>query len=133
MLSIIQQTLDTSLIQAQEVLQLSLDQMKLNQRYHGPVGIDGLFFLNAEDEIKLHPCIEMNLRYTMGLLNLNLRKQLHPDSSGFWQIAYMDKDKWVKLSQKQQGVKLDGQLRKGILALTPPPITKGFMAYLELK
>lgn len=125
--------LDESLVQAQKVLQFSLDQMKLNQRYHGPIGIDGLLFLNSGNEIKLHPCIEMNLRYTMGLLNLRLRKQLHPESSGFWRIAYLDRNEWEKLHQLQNVSMVDGQLRKGIMTLTPPPHDKGFMAYLELE
>lgn len=125
--------LDESLVQAQKVLQFSLDQMKINQRYHGPIGIDGLLFLNSGDVIKLHPCIEMNLRYTMGILNLRLRKQLHPESSGFWRIAYLDKNKWEELIQTQQESIIDGQLRKGTMALTPPPHEKGFMAYLELE
>lgn len=35
-------------------------------RYSGPFGIDAMIILTPENQLKVHPCVEMNLRRTMG-------------------------------------------------------------------
>ena len=37
----------------------------LQARYVGPLGID-MMLVNTSEDIRLHPCIELNLRRTMG-------------------------------------------------------------------
>lgn len=44
-------------------------------RYHGCVGID-MLVCRHDDQIKLHPCVEINLRRNMGILALELYRHL---------------------------------------------------------
>jgi hypothetical protein len=109
-----------------------LKKMNLNRRYHGPVGIDALFF-KATDGVKLHPCIEINLRYTMGLVNLSISKHLHPDCKGYWTIQRINSDAWQDMQAQNPACLENGKWRKGVFMLTPPPKEEGVMALLNLR
>jgi hypothetical protein len=113
-------------------LMQALDRLRINQRYRGPVGIDGLFFKTPEKVVKLHPCIEVNLRYTMGLVNLFVAKQVHPESVGYWNIQRIASEEWQQWETKHPPRLKDGRWRKGLFMLTPPPKKAGFMAFLNL-
>lgn len=77
---------------------------KLN--YHGPVGIDAILYKNNKGDIFLKPIVEINLRYTMGNIALQLQKFLTKGSLGVWIIR--DAKNWKKLkSEKIAGISLD--------------------------
>lgn len=83
--------LKSALEEAQKHLTESLSQMNLNHYYVGPVGVDAILFMNKKEKIKIHPCIEINLRYTMGTYTLSLRSNIHPHSNAIWGIERLNK------------------------------------------
>jgi len=116
--------------QAADLLLNGLQRLEINKEYQGPLGIDAIFFEKEDGTIKLNPCVEINLRHTMGLLNLFLRKRVHPEKDGKWQIikgitSYED----IKLNEKQTK---DGLIFKGSVLLTPPTNKLGYAARLFL-
>lgn len=123
---------DEILAQAANLLTEALETLQLSQKYHGPVGIDALFFTDDTGLLKLHPCIEANLRYTMGLLNLSLRRLVHPQSSGFWCLQNASQSEWEQITSMYPIETKDGFPFKGALALTPPPKKQGYVAWLNL-
>src|SRR6185503_10009987 len=50
--------------------------------YLGPVGIDAFVYRTAQGEPRLKPVVEINPRYTMGRLTLELMRQTAPGSHG---------------------------------------------------
>jgi hypothetical protein len=51
----------------------------------GPVGIDAFVFRDADGAPRLKPVVEINPRYTMGRLTLELMRHVAPGSGGrFW-------------------------------------------------
>ena len=48
-------------------------------RYEGPLGVDLMIVRGPAGESLLHPCVEVNLRRTMGHVALALRRRLTPD------------------------------------------------------
>ncbi len=40
----------------------------LFQLYHGPVGVDMLVYRSTDGDYRIDPCVEINLRYTMGFV-----------------------------------------------------------------
>lgn len=122
--------------QGAQILKDSLIKLNIAGIYQGPAGIDALLFKNSKQQIRLHPCIEINLRHSMGLLNIHLRKHIHPLKKGKWQISMINKTQWDRLLQfhNQNNPQLeDGLIANELVALTPPPADKGFMAWLQLE
>lgn len=46
--------------------------------YNGPLGVDMMAYRDAGGDIHLHPCIELNLRMTMGIVAMNVARYLNP-------------------------------------------------------
>lgn len=70
------------------------EQLKINLSeeyapyYEGNLGVDMMIYLSG-NRFHLHPCVEINMRKSMGYLSLQLQKNyLHPDSKGFFAIEY---------------------------------------------
>lgn len=73
----------------QEGIQIILKEMKQSfGSFKGYMGIDAMLIKN-NNEMKLHPCVEINPRMTMGLLNLQLRNLIVRD--GYWEMVYNKK------------------------------------------
>lgn len=51
----------------------------LLEDYQGPFGIDMMIVRSEADKYLLHPCVELNLRRTMGHVALALHKKLNPE------------------------------------------------------
>lgn len=75
----------------QSILDLGVDRIKLDEIiagletaltaciahiYSGPVGVDMLAYKKENGEVEIAPCIEVNLRYTMGFVAEGLAKKL---------------------------------------------------------
>ena len=55
-------------------------------RYLGPIGIDAFSYRDAEGIVRLKPIVEINPRYTMGRVTIELMKQVAPGSSGLFRL-----------------------------------------------
>ena len=55
--------------------------------YLGPLGIDAFIHRTSEGLLRLKPVVEINLRYTMGRLTLELMKHTCPGSVGVFRLA----------------------------------------------
>lgn len=57
--------------------------------YTGYFGVDMMIYRNARGELKIQPCVEINLRYTMGILAFYINKRwMAEPSKGFFTIHY---------------------------------------------
>lgn len=71
---IIQQGVDEQIIDYLQQQHKILLKNELIGKYKGIVGID-MMVVNESDTIKIHPCLELNLRMNMGVLAIMLYKQ----------------------------------------------------------
>jgi len=55
--------------------------------YLGPVGIDAFAYRGADGKVRLKPIVEINPRYTMGRLTVELMKQVAPGSHGVFRLV----------------------------------------------
>ena len=77
----------------------------LGNVYRGYLGVDMLIFRHNEG-YAVHPFIEMNLRYTMGLVACELsRRLIHPASQGRFMISY---------EKKGTALRTDGRFKAAI-------------------
>lgn len=106
--------------------------------YRGPLGVDMMVCRSDDGEFLLHPCVEINLRMTMGLVALRLQKWLADGVEGRFYIDY-SADSSV-LSQRAQDdasqrspMFRDGKLVSGCLPLTPVYSDTCYRACLEIE
>lgn len=110
----------------------------LAYKYQGIIGVDVLVYLDDNEELKFHPCLEMNMRYNMGTVTLALRNHLNIGQSGYWKVERLGKRDAISFDQQQQNkypISLDkkGKIIKGYLPLIEPSKEKKFACYLILE
>jgi hypothetical protein len=115
--------LKAMLTEGGDVLRQALLSLGLSQLYSGPIGVDAIVYKAENGAVMLHPAIEINLRYTMGFVNLQMRKRLGGDIKGRWGIAQFDVGEWARFCETQTLqnplVVEDGKAVKGFLPLLP--------------
>jgi uncharacterized ferritin-like protein (DUF455 family) len=55
--------------------------------YLGPVGIDAFAYRDADGKVRLKPIVEINLRYTMGRVTVELMKHVASGSHGLFRLV----------------------------------------------
>jgi hypothetical protein len=104
--------------------------------YTGNIGVDMLVY-SFGGRYKLHPCVEVNMRKSMGYLAICLfEKYLHPDSQGAFFTEYNPNPSTTvqkhKAQQKQYPLITDSKnlIRSGYLNLCPVTDATNFHAYI---
>ncbi len=115
--------------EAEKSLLSSLKCLKNIENYDGYIGIDALFFYDKNGEVKLHPAIEINLRKTMGLINLQIEKRISSNSFGFWEIIPMEE---FPINAPVENKLKDGKLVSGIFPLSPIDLGGSVVMVLRL-
>ncbi len=119
------------------LLQKSLSESKYAVDYEGWIGVDALIYKTSSGELKFHPLVEINGRFTMGAIALKLRELLAIGSHGFLQIYYSQTTNFQAFCHKQQADKPlimeNSKIVSGFLPLTPPLPHHQFGAYIEVK
>lgn len=99
----------------------------------GPVGIDAFVYRTAEGSCRLKPMVEINPRYTMGRLTLELMKRTCPGSSGLFRLLnpaqtksenFADFVTYAQALRERFPLRLEGEpvpkIREGALCLNDP-------------
>ncbi|MGM9798262.1 MAG: hypothetical protein ACI3ZY_11990 [Parabacteroides sp.] len=104
--------------------------------YQGYIGVDMLIYQTVEGRYAWHPCVEINMRCTMGLVALKLTQRLLAEqASGLFQIAYQkEAGEAYRLHQEAQAAHPlcveAGRIKKGYLSLCPVTLNTHYRAYL---
>jgi len=103
--------------------------------YSGYIGIDMMIY-EENEEFKLHPCVEINVRNNMGVISLGIvRNYLSKDSTGFFHIEFNTKDE-VTYSLHEKMLKQypaqfeNGKLKSGYFSLCPVSPKTKYRAYI---
>ena len=103
--------------------------------YKGYLGIDFMAYRAQDNTIHLHPCIEINMRHTMGLLACKLSERfLHTSLKGEYKLSFFRKpgealEEHRKLQQQYPTSKSKEGHLVGYLSLCPIKEQTLFMAY----
>ena len=104
--------------------------------YTGYIGVDMMIYRRADGRFAIHPCVEINMRYTMGMVALRLYHHLiAPRSSGYYRVSF-DKEPQAALKHHQALRETyplrieEGRIKSGYLSLCPVNSTTHYRAYL---
>ena len=107
----------------------------LKKHYYGFLGVDALVY-EENKQIKIHPCLEINPRYNMGILSKNIENRIHQESTGIFQVYYHPTDNFVDFAKnetkKNPPFMADQKLIKGFVPITAPTRKSKFGAFVKL-
>ena len=112
----------------------ALQNSKLPAIYEGPFGVDMLIYRDSNNELFINPCLEINLRFTMGFVALKIERMLAEKSKGVFRIFYELGKSFLSFSNEMRTkhplIIKESKIESGYLALTEPTPDKKFGAYL---
>ena len=113
--------------------------------YFGPVGIDSFAYRTGSGEIRLKPVVELNPRYTMGRLTLELMKRVAPGSSGLFQILNLTDIRQLGFDgvrgfatdlREKERLRLssltEGRIEQGTVLLNDPEVARSCLALFRV-
>lgn len=106
---------------------------KISTSYYGFFGVDCMVY-EENGNYKIQPCVEINLRYNMGLLSLKIKEQLHNNCFGHVSTIYVrDISKFLKeMSSRFPAIIMNNKLQKGFLPITNPSKNSSFITFILL-
>jgi hypothetical protein len=115
---------------------LSILQKTYSPHYNGNLGVDMLVYRTTDGAYRLHPCIEINLRKSMGYLAICLHhRYLHSQTNGRFQVDYHSSPAILQkqhsfLKQQHPIIVENNRIVSGYLNLCPITDTSAYHAYL---
>jgi hypothetical protein len=111
----------------------------------GPISIDALIYRNSKGECRLRPVVEINPRYTMGRLTVELMKMVCPESRGLFRLltqsqvraaGFSDFPSYSASLSKRRPLRFEGEplarIRQGALCLNDPGQAQVCLATFEV-
>jgi uncharacterized ferritin-like protein (DUF455 family) len=120
-----------------------LQPLILKTGFRGPMGLDAAIYRDPQGNPMLKPVLEINPRFTMGRLALELRRHIAPGCAGHLQMAGIPDLKksgfpgfgqWMHALRKKYPVSLDdhGRLISGMVCLNDPSEARGCLAVWQV-
>lgn len=101
-----------------EILELS----ELAKSYEGFFGVDTLIYRNEKNELKINPCLEINVRQNMGLLSLQFEKIIYPQKKGVFKTYYNLEKTFYQFKKEMENknpvIIKNGKIESGFFAVT---------------
>lgn len=123
------------LLQIQNAVTNALKSVYGNE-YRGYLGVDMIVYKTKDGSYALHPCIEVNMRYTMGMLAICLsQRYLAPQAIGDFHITYTSKageayERHCFMKKAYPLTIQNGKIREGYLSLCPVTKETKYRAYI---
>ena len=124
---------------------LMLEEELRHAGYLGPVGIDAFVYRTSQGEHRLKPIVEINPRYTMGRLTVELMKQTCQGSHGMFRLVnramahaegFDDFTGYARCLGERFPLRLEGdpvsKIREGALCLNDPAMAKVCLAIFQV-
>jgi hypothetical protein len=117
-----------------EPLQKAIETSLLVEYYEGNFGVDMLIFRDETGNLRVNPCLEINVKQTMGLLSLHLEKLISPNKKGTFKTFYQSGKSFLEFQERMQEEHplaiSENQIQSGFFPLTPATQSSRFGAYL---
>ena len=127
-----------AILRIQEAVRITLEAIYGNT-YKGYLGVDMLVYRQENGCFAIHPCVEINMRYTMGMVALRLYQHyIHPDSTGYFRVDYEKEsgeayDKHQEMLSTYPLILTEGKIKSGYLSLCPVLRDTHYRAYIFIQ
>jgi hypothetical protein len=114
-------------------------------KFLGPIGIDAFAYRDAVGKIRLKPIVEINPRYTMGRVTVELMKHVAPGSRGEFRLiglkqviaeGFADFPAYVWELSQRRPIRLKGEpsprIREGAICLNDPARAQVCLAVFQV-
>jgi len=129
--------LQQNIPQIKKILHNSLIESSYSTDYYGWLGVDAIIFSGKDGKLKFHPCLEINCRFTMGAIALNLRNHFAEQSTGKFRIMHGNEGGFAQFCEERMAneplIIEGGKIVSGFLPVTPTASESGFGAYISAK
>ena len=107
-------------------------------KYTGFLGVDMMIYRDGVGQYKIQPCVEINLRYNMGIVALQLQRHLAESAEGHFRVRFSAKPGDISSSVEEQRQMFplerhDGAIVSGYIHLTPVDENSRFVAELQVE
>jgi hypothetical protein len=104
--------------------------------YEGYMGVDMMIYNTSEGNYAVHPFVELNLRYTIGLAAMQFSRQfVHPASQGMLRIVYYVYDTYKEHQRMTEASPVmieNGRIRSGYYSLCPVNKDTHYLAIIDV-
>jgi len=111
-----------------------IETSELTQNYEGMFGVDTLIYTDKNNSLKINPCLEINVRHTMGLLALRLEKFISQNKQGMYRTFFQPGTSFYTFSKDMKNkhpLKIrENKIDSGFFALTETDADSQFGAYI---
>lgn len=111
-----------------------ISKSELAKNFEGYFGVDTLIFRDKKGTLKVNPCLEVNVRYNMGLLSLYLEKLVLANRKGRFRTYYNSQKSFsefcIEMSAEHPLVIEEQKIASGFFPLTAYSEDTEFGAYL---
>jgi len=112
-----------------------LESSELAKNYEGNFGVDTLVFSDENNNLKINPCLEINIRQNMGLLSLHLEKLIAPKKKGIYRMFYEPETTFKQFTLEMEKkfplvISVQKKIESGFVALTEDLNDTLFGSYL---
>ena len=127
-----------SLLSVKENLSVILKELLAGSNYRGYLGVDMMIY-NDKGNIRLNPCMELNLRMNMGMVSrLFYDSYVLPGKVGRYNVSfYKNKGEALAVHEKMKQEHLlrlcDGRIESGYLSLAPVTSETSYIAYVIIE
>ena len=93
-----------------------------------------LIFRDNDGNLRVNPCLEINVRLNMGLLSLHIEKLVSPGKKGIFRTFFQPGTSFMEFKKRMETSyplkALNGKIESGFFALTPAHNDSKFGAFL---
>jgi hypothetical protein len=129
--------LQENIPQIKKILQGSLIESNYSTEHYGWLGVDAIIFRDKDDKLKFLTCLEINCRFTMGAIALNLRNHLAEHSIGEFRIMHGTEGQFAQFCEERMAneplIIEGGKIVSGFLPVTTTSSESSFGAYISAK
>lgn len=114
----------------------AIENSLMAQKYEGVFGVDTLIYADENHNLKINPCLEINVRYTMGLLALQLEKLISKNKKGIFSTYFQPGKTFYDFKTEMEGkhplMIVDKKIEKGFFAITEARTDSLFGAFIQV-